>query len=237
MKLLYSAMCILAATAMSCTVNRVTPSADIATFEIDAKTVNAIDASASIKVIYTQSPKTQIVVDAPDNLTDHLDIKVKDGCLTAGLKSNLTINGSSNVIVHVSSPAIHNVDMSSAASLEIPQGITIDGKLDIEASTATGVAIAGLKANTVDIECSSSAQVSISGIEADNVEAEAASAAQITLAGQCKTVDYEASSAATINAAGLSAESGTAKASSAASVNSHVTNLRRTASSGGQINN
>ncbi len=237
MKLLYPAMCMLAAATMSCTINRVTPSSDITTFEINAATVNAIDASASIKVIYTQSPKTQIVVDAPDNLTDHLDIKVNEGCLSAGFKSNVALSGSSNVTIHVSSPAISKIDMSSASSLEIPQGLIIDGRLDIDAGSAASVTIAGLKATTINIECNTSAQTSISGIEADTVEAEASTASQIVLAGRCSTVDFEASSAASINAAELSAQTGSAEASSAASINSSVTNLRRSVSSGASINN
>lgn len=236
-KFIYCAMSVLAVAAISCTSNRVTPSADISTFEIDAASVVNIDADAAIKVIYTQSPKTQVVVDAPDNLTDMLNISVSDGLLSAGFKSSVTLNGNSNVTVHVSSPAIHKINLSAAASLEMTQGLVIDGPLDIKASSASSLTITGLKASTVDIECNSSAQANISGISADSIDADASMAAQITLAGECKTVDFEASSAATINASYLTAESGYARASSAATINSHVTNLRRTTTSGAQINN
>ena len=221
MKHFYPAICVLALAALSsCAIKQVTPSSTFVTFEVAASAINAIDASSSIKVIYTQSPKTAILVETPDNLSDMLDITVTSGKLSAGMKPNTNINGSSNVTIHVSSPSIKDIDLSSASSLEIAQGL-----------------VAGLTGENLSIDSSSSAQVAISAISVSSIDADASSASQINLDGQCQSVRFDASSAASIDASGLKAEGGFASASSAASISCNSPNLKTKASSGGSINN
>ncbi len=238
MKHFYPAICVLALAALSsCAIKQVTPSSTFVTFEVAASAINAIDASSSIKVIYTQSPKTAILVETPDNLSDMLDITVTSGKLSAGMKPNTNINGSSNVTIHVSSPSIKDIDLSSASSLEIAQGLVIDGNLSVDASSAAHISIAGLTGENLSIDSSSSAQVAISAISVSSIDADASSASQINLDGQCQSVRFDASSAASIDASGLKAEGGFASASSAASISCNSPNLKTKASSGGSINN
>lgn len=235
MKTICSVITVLAVSLMSCSTNRVTPSSTFVTFEVAASSVNAIEGSSSIKVIYTQAPKTAVIVEAPDNLADLLDISVKSGVLSAGLKPLANVSGSTNVTVHVSSPSLRKIDMSSASNLEIVQGLVIDGNLSVDASSAASISMTGLIGNNVSIDCSSSARVLISGINVAAVSAEASSAAQIDLAGECRSVSFEASSAASINASELKSEGGHASASSAGSISSGSSNLHKEVSSGGSI--
>lgn len=237
MKTICPVICALAISALSwsCSTNRITPNSTFVTFEVAASYINAIDASSSVKVIYTQAPKSAVIVEAPDNLVGLLDISVKSGTLTAGLKPGALINGNSNVTVHVSSPSLREIDMSSASALEIAQDFAIDGNLSIDASSAASINMSGLVGDNISIDCSSSAIVSISGIRVQAISAEASSAGQICLAGECSSVSFEASSAASINASELTYEGGHASASSAASISSSNPNLHKEVSSGGSI--
>lgn len=235
MKTIYPLVCLLAVSAMSCSTNRVTPSSTFVTFEVAASSINAIEGSSSINVIYTQAPKTAVIVEAPDNLADLLEISVKSGTLSAGLKPHASVNGSSNVTVHVSSPSLRKIDMSSASSLEVAQGLAIDGNLSVDASSAATVSMNGLSGENISIDCSSSARISISAITVSSVTAEASSAAQIDLSGECSSVRFEASSAASIDASELKSEGGYASASSAGSISSNNPNLHKKVFSGGSI--
>lgn len=224
----------------SCNIkNGIVPSREFVTFEVAATKIDAIDVSSSIKIEYTQGPQTEVKVKCPENLVDLLKIEVDNGCLKAGFKPDVTIDGYCDVIVKVRSKSLSGIDASSSSTVLIVEPLVVSNRLDIEASSSAQVSIAKLtrgdieidasssasvtigsaKCTTLDIEGDSSSEVSVDAIECVSVKAKAESAATVTLSGRAYNARFEASSAAAINAAQLKTERlRGAKASSAANI-------------------
>lgn len=222
----------------SCNANRITPNDNIVTHNIDVDHgFNALDVDAGIKVIFTQSAKTDVVVEAPDNVVNLLDVTIKSGKLKAGFKPNTRINGSCNVTIYASSPSLNSIDLSSCAEIEIPQGLDCSDRIDIDVSSSAALKISSLKAISINLDCSSASQTEINGIDSKLLTIEASSSAAVTVKGRAANIEIEASSASQVEADGLEAHMGKAEASSAASVNCRVGNLNAVEKSSGSVSN
>jgi hypothetical protein len=173
----------------------------------------SVKVSNAIDLIIEQSDKTEISVEADDNLLNEITTKVENGVLIVACKYSSFVNVESRKVT-VKMPVIEALEASSAATIK---------------STNT------LKGETIFIKSSSAADLNIS-LEYDAISCKSSSGSSITIDGKALRLATTTSSGSTIDANHLLVNEVTAKASSGGSISVHpIVNLDAKASSGGSI--
>ena len=174
----------------------------------------SIEVNNGIDLVIEQSDKTEIVVEADDNLQKHITTTVENGTLIISCNKNYFSNiGSKKVTVKM--PIIDELEATSSA--------TITSKNT-------------LKGENIRLNTSSAASIDVS-IESDNITCDTSSGSSITINGKALQMKTTASSGSEINADKLFANEVSADVSSGASISVHpIVSLTAKASSGGDIN-
>ena len=173
-----------------------------------------IDASEQVTVYITQADNYSVVVNAENNLIDHVRTKIIDDTLVVDT-SRLCFKNKKPVSVEVTMPDISYIDASSGASVVSRENILADDLF---------------------IDMSSAADVILS-VQATKLRVDASSASQATLSGTAGTIAIDASSASIIDAYDLIVSDAAVEASSASVVNLYVINtLEVDASSASLVN-
>ena len=184
-----------------------------------------IETATAINVVYTQNDEPQrVVLDVPENMAKYVSLKVEDGELEVSFKNLHTVKGNHHTTVYVSGPAIRNFETSSAGNIYLKNGLSYNGevkieassagnvrveapvrakKLDVESSSAGNIKVNGAEVDILEVESSSAGNIKVTGINAVSVDAEASSAGNVTLEGTCRTFSKEKSSAGNIYAKNL----------------------------------
>ena len=216
-----------------------------------------IDASQGIQIVYSQGKNSgHAQVATTPSAVDYLKVYVKDGCLYARYEGKFDrINGPS--IITVSSKKLTEIDLSSAAYVNVVtdidqrDGIGIDlssaakvdfkevkcPKIKIDLSSSAKVDIAATKAN-LDIDCSSASAVNIGTAMCEKADIDISSASNVSIDKLVKSdLDIEASSAAKASIQMYDCNTVYAEASSGASVKlyGNCRSLRKDSSSGGKV--
>ncbi|WP_338408611.1 head GIN domain-containing protein [uncultured Flavobacterium sp.] len=174
----------------------------------------SIEVSNAIDLEVEQSGKTEIIVEADDNLQNEITTKVENGVLIIACKYSSLIDVESRKVI-VKMPIINGLQASSASTIK---------------SRNT------LKGENIDLKASSAADVNLS-LEFDAIYCKASSGSSINIDGKALKLETNSSSGSTIDAKDLLVNEVIAKASSGGSINVHpIVNLDAKASSGGDIN-
>jgi len=172
-----------------------------------------VEISNALDLIIEQSDKTEITVEADDNLQKEITTEIKNGVLVISCKKG-NFNNISSKKVFVKMPNIEGLEASSASS--ITAGTT-------------------LKGNNLTLASSSAASITAT-VEYENVQITANSASNQTIKGKSLHVEASTSSAGVINADELLSNEVVATSSSGGSVTTQpIVNLKAEASSGGNI--
>ncbi|TRX04653.1 head GIN domain-containing protein [Flavobacterium gawalongense] len=173
----------------------------------------SVKVSNAIELVIEQSDKTEIIVEADDNLQKEITTKVENGVLIIACDYN-SFNNIKSKKVTVKMPVINRLEASGAATIK---------------SSNT------LKGENIKLEASSAASIDLN-IESDAIFCESSSGSTIVINGKALKLDAAASSGSTIDAKNLLANEIKANASSGASVNVHpIVSLDAEASSGGSV--
>ncbi|MFV5684421.1 head GIN domain-containing protein [Flavobacterium sp. GB2R13] len=173
----------------------------------------SVEVSNAIELVIEQSDKTEIIVEADDNLQKEITTKVENGVLIIACDFN-SFNNIKSKKVTVKMPVIDRLEASSAATIK---------------SSNT------LKGENIKLESSSAASIDVN-IESDAIFGEASSGSTININGKALKLDTEASSGSTIDAKDLLANEISVEASSGASVHVHpIVSLNAQASSGASV--
>lgn len=173
-----------------------------------------VEVSNALELIIVQSDKTEIIVEADDNLQKEITTKIENGVLVISCKKGNFINVTSKKIT-VKMPVIEGLEASSAST--------------VNASNT-------LKGNSLTLASSSAASINAT-VEYENVQIEANSASNQTINGKSLHIETTTSSAGVINAADLLSNEVDASSSSGGSITVHpIVNLKAEASSGGSVN-
>lgn len=215
------------------------PDSPIVNREITVKDVSEIDCARGIKVVYTQGATSSVVMSAPRDIADYIDVDVKNSSLFCTVGKEYQINtGLDRVEVKVSSPLVKSLGASTGASIKIDLLDLKDNKLNVYASTAGSVAINSLKCGGLDCDVSTAGNATIIGIKCFGmIDASASTGAETNFEGTAAKIDFGASTGATINASELVAETGEASASTGADILCRVHNLNSSSSTGGSVHN
>jgi len=172
-----------------------------------------IEISNALDLVIEQSDKTEIIVEADDNLQKEIITKIENGVLVISCKSGNFINVASKKIT-VKMPVIEGLEASSAS--------TINSENTLKGSNLTLV--------------SSSAASINAAVEYETVQLSGNSASNQTIKGKALQIDAETSSGSVINTADLLANDVKASSSSGGSITVHpIVSLKADASSGGNI--
>lgn len=173
----------------------------------------SIEVSNTIDLVLEQSDKTEITVEADDNLINSITTRIENGVLIIECDYNSFIDIASKKVT-VKMPYIEELRASSA-------------------STVTSINT--LRGEELTLRASSAANMNLD-LEYDHVDAKASSASSVAMNGLSLDLTANASSGSDIEANNLLSNEITAAASSGASITVHpIVNLKAKASSGGSI--
>ena len=174
----------------------------------------SVEVSNAIDLVIEQSDKTEITVEADDNLQKEISTKVENGVLIISCDYNSFINIKSKKVT-VKMPLIDKLEASSSSTIK---------------------SINTLKGENISLEASSAGSISVN-LEADSVICEASSGSTITVSGKALKLETTSSSGSEIDAKGLLANDIIANSSSGSSISVHpLVSLNAKASSGSDIN-
>ena len=173
-----------------------------------------VSVSNAIDVVIEQSDKTEIIVEADDNLQKEIKTTVENGTLVISCEFTSFHNVTKKKVI-VKMPVIDALEASSASTI-----------------TSTNV----IHSTNIKLDASSAATMNVN-IESDEISLDTDSAGSITIEGKALKVKSSASSAANIEAEKLLANEIEADANSGASININpIVSLKANANSGGSIN-
>lgn len=174
----------------------------------------SVEVSNAIDLVIEQSDKTEIIVEADDNLQKEISTKVENGVLVISCDYNSFINIKSKKVT-VKMPIIDKLEASSSSTIQ---------------------SINTLKGENISLEASSAGSISVN-LEADSVICEASSGSTITVSGKALKLETTSSSGSDIDAKSLLANDIIANSSSGSSISVHpLVSLNAKASSGSDIN-
>lgn len=172
-----------------------------------------IDVSSAIEVTIEQADKTEVIVEADDNLQNTIKTEVKNGKLIISNESYINIRKGTRKVT-VTMPIIENLEASSASSIS---------------SKNT------LKGNQIFIKSSSAGSIKLE-LEMESISSKSSSGSSIELKGLAMQFDGQASSGSTMKCFKLLTNSVIADASSGSSINVHpIVSLKAEASSGASV--
>ncbi|CAM2897695.1 head GIN domain-containing protein [Flavobacterium frigoris] len=173
----------------------------------------SIEVSNGIDLIIEQSDKTEITVEADDNLQRSITTTVENGVLIVACDYNSFINIESKKVT-VKMPVIEALKASSASSIN---------------STNT------LKSENIILRTSSAASMNLK-VKSDNISCKSSSGSSINIEGMALSLETTASSGSDIDAKDLLANEVNATASSGATISVHpIVSLTAKASSGSNV--
>ncbi|MDN3672125.1 head GIN domain-containing protein [Flavobacterium branchiarum] len=176
-------------------------------------TFENVSVSNAIDLVIEQSDKTEVTVEADDNLINKITTKIEGNTLVIKCSYNSFRNIKSKKVI-VKMPVINNIKASSA-------------------STVKSINI--LRGEDISLDASSAAEINVN-VESDAVTCETSSASNIAIEGKALTLNVSASSGSDIDAKRMLANEIDAQASSGASIAVHpIVSLKAKASSGGDI--
>jgi hypothetical protein len=173
----------------------------------------SVSVSNALDLIIEQSDKTEIIVEADDNLQKEITTNVENGVLVISCKKG-NFNNITSKKITVKMPNIEGLEASSASTINT---------------------VSTLKGNNLTLETSSAASINAS-VEYESIQIDANSASSQTVNGKSLRIETSTSSAGVINAADLLSNEVHASSSSGGSIIVHpIVDLKADASSGGNI--
>ncbi|MDR6843816.1 head GIN domain-containing protein [Flavobacterium granuli] len=173
----------------------------------------SVEVSNALDLVIEQSDKTEIIVEADDNLQKEITTKVENGVLVISCKFG-NFNNISSKKITVKMPVIEGIEASSASTVN---------------SNTT------LKGSNLTLESSSAANVNLT-VEYETVQLTGSSASNQIINGKALQLEASTSSASVINTTDLLANDVVASSSSGGSIKVHpIVSLKAEASSGGNI--
>jgi Putative auto-transporter adhesin, head GIN domain len=171
-----------------------------------------IKVSTGIKVVVEQGPDRSIVVEADDNIMQHIVTKVENNVLI--IKSDESYNATKTPVVNVKLPIINGLNASSGSQI-----------------LSTRI----LKSENIAIIASSGSQINIE-VESDMITLESSSGSSIESSGKALKLETSASSGSEIDAKDLMANEVISQSSSGSSTSVYpILKLDAKANSGSSV--
>ncbi|MDE7153697.1 MAG: DUF2807 domain-containing protein [Muribaculaceae bacterium] len=222
--------------------------------KLDVKTVDEIDISGVVDVIYIQDGTTSAEIVVPDNVIEMYRYSAKGGKLKVWKESkeNIRFKETNHPKLILHSPGLKEIelsgmtsfttkslmtdgagtefDVSGASSINIAQ---LGGeKISMDLSGASSMKVASVKVTNLYLECSGASSAAMVVDSAQLIDVDCSGASNVELTGTANTLILECSGASKINADKLVAETGKLDASGASKINANIKNPRSKEASG-----
>lgn len=194
-----------------------------------------IQVSTGIDAEVIKSDVEKVIIFAPDNIIDDVEVQNAGGKLHIRMKPGLRLNlsGNLNVKAKIFAKDFNSIKATSSGSITVNDKF-IQEKMAVSVSSS-GSINGDFEANDFSVAASSSGDYS-GKIWAISLNAEVSSSGEIDLKGKAKHAVMQVSSSGEINASELVAETATLQASSSGSVDLAVSRqLMASASSSGDV--
>lgn len=199
---------------------------------------NSLDISMAVKATYVPG-NYKVELKADKDIIDKVKVDSKNGVLTVGVWSGSHLQINSQIYLYVSSPKLRKARVTSAASLDMKEGLPRDTRhLDLVAASAGSIHAGTLSPSELSVYSSSAGCVSIDEVKCESVEASSSSSGNISvLALKCDDGNFKASSAARMKLSGVEAKRMECEANSSGEItlNGKAEEIGLSASSGANI--
>lgn len=210
--LLFSTCLLVVASSCINNLKSITGSGNIVSQNRNVGPFTEVDAENGMDVIIEQADVQSLVVEADDNLQEHIVTTVNGNTLHISSEFNNFINATRNIRIKI--PKIDALKVSSGVTLK-----------------STGV----LKGSSINLQTTSGSSMTVEA-EYEDLKAESSSGSTMTVSGKAMDASFSSSSGSTIDAANLTANEVDADASSGSSISvKPVVKLNGEASSGGSV--
>ncbi|WP_413999169.1 head GIN domain-containing protein [Flavobacterium sp. W1B] len=178
-----------------------------------SRNFKSVEVSNAIDLVIEQSDKTEVIVEADDNLQKNITTKVENGVLIVACDYNSFVNIESKKVT-VRMPIIEELSASSASSIN---------------------SINTIKGENINLRTSSASSINLN-VKSDYINCKSSSGSTISIAGMALNLKATASSGSNIDGAHLLANDIEAKSSSGSTIRVHpIVKLNARASSGSSI--
>ncbi len=179
--------------------------------------------------------KSELRIEADDNLLKHFITKVDDGILTIKTEDGISMRLRSGVKFKLTVSALSSVRASSSGDIIAP--VLTAERFEAGSSSSGDIRIKGIKAKHVELSCSSSGDMLIGGIKAEEVEANLSSSGDCRIKdGNARLLEASLSSSGDFDASEMEVGEAVVRCSSSGDARVWVTErLRAASSSSGDI--
>lgn len=188
-------------------------SGDIVTHNLGPLDYEGVRAERMVKVTITDGESTDVILRADDNILEYVDIKVRDGILTASVDSRLEHLDECTVEVFVPwREGIRSLEAEAAASV-VSQAVIRSDKVCLKASAASKIeAVVVARKCECEVEAASKVELEFSD---GQLCAEVAGAAKLTAKVDAASVDVTVAGASKAELSGSAVEAGLCAAGAA----------------------
>lgn len=164
---------------------------------------NAVECSGNYDVDYTDG-EPFVSISAPDNIIDHLIVKVENGTLK--IKTDGTnFRKVNNITATISTKELNELKISGAGDFDAKKGM-VTKDFNVSISGAGDLDINDLVAKHVKIKVSGAGDIDIDKLDCKDITVSVSGAGDVTLAGKANSADLKISGAGDIDVTELETE-------------------------------
>jgi hypothetical protein len=140
----------------SCTTRRVKGNGNITTNNRSEGSFDAVKASGSFDVFFSQGETNEIRIEADENLMKYIQTTIEDGVLRIRTKSGMNIRPSQDIKVYVKSPRYRSVSLSGSGNMVAETKIVSTEKIKLSISGSGDIKLQEVDAPQIDVNISGS---------------------------------------------------------------------------------
>jgi ribosomal silencing factor RsfS len=193
--------------------------------EFETEAFHAIQISHSFKVWLEQDDEHSVTAEAPKELMDDIEIRVKEGVLHIGMKdgykkSKWWKSNKDDIMVHITFPSIDQLSISGSVDLDAKNVLRLE---DLAVSTSGASKIHfHTRCDDLSIDLSGASELSLDAY-ADNFSLMSSGASKVVVTGETDDFNLTCSGASDIDAGRLKAEEVSIDCSGASSIHAWAT--------------
>ena len=174
----------------------VKPSGNYVTEKVTLSDINAIKATSSVDVVYTQASGTPYAeIYAPDNIVPLVKVAQEGDRLSVGFKSNTSIHGRYKCEVRVFAPEVTSFSTSSSSDITLANELKTTKDVVLKASSSGDIEAESLQCGNLEMTTSSSGDITVARIACGMLALNTNSSGDIEVgAAECDGADISSNS-------------------------------------------
>jgi len=170
------------------------------------QTFDEVDIADAFKVIYEQSDRHTVRIEASEQALKEMTVYVKDGELRIRKAVSKPTVSFSDVKLYVTSPTIKDIDIAGSGLFTASQPITTTA-LDTEIAGSGRILLVAVNGQEINMDIAGSGNIEIGKLECDKADADIAGSGDVNLGSlKCKTFDIEIAGSGNVNCENIDAD-------------------------------